>query len=196
MILTYRSALSPQSRGRDNVPFVLETDCLSLEKWTWRVLFFRDHFQARFHRWCCLACWPHIAQGSWPLLNFLKERCQAQWPPSGACLPSLHSPSAVGGISSNQRGVLLCGGAGGGAPAGQPHGASDCGIFFLQSRDAAVSHHMKGASRAVSDVRFCYVFSTNTEIHLWTSWPTILCRSNYNQYVSITGLKFSAVGEL
>lgn len=76
-----------------------------------------------------------IAQGSWPLLSSLKERCQTQWPPSGDRCPSLHLPSAAGGISSNQRGVLLCV-CGAGTLAWQSPRASDYGIFFLKSRDA------------------------------------------------------------
>lgn len=54
----------------------------------------------------------------------------------------------------------------GGTPTWQPHRASDPGISFLKSRDAGVSHHMKGASQVVSDVRFCCVFSQSTETHL------------------------------
>lgn len=100
--------------------------------------------------------------GELAFAQFLEREMSGSVTQVGICLPSLHLPSAVGGISFKSARCPVVAVSGGGAQR-LVHGASsDCGIFFLKSWDAGVSHHMKGASPD-PDIRFCYVLFQLTQ---------------------------------
>lgn len=157
--------------------------------------FFENYFQTSFHRWCWLACWPHKAQGSWTLLNFLKERCQAQWPPKWGLSPLLALvPSCSWHFFKSARGPVVRGWGYAGLAAPQSFWLRH---LLLQVPALGVPQRQKGASLAGSDLRFCCVFARKTETSLWASWPRrLLCRSNDSQHASIRGSEFRVASEL